>query len=66
MEGQLTYEQWQEIAIALDNAIALRMSGEGGGHAALIQLLNQLGYTPLSSQEAERVAQRVLDAGYLT
>ncbi len=59
-----TYDQWQAIESALERAISLRESSEGGGHALLIQLLRELGYTPMSSQEAERVAQRVIDAGY--
>ena len=51
---------WNELADALDTAVALRESGDGGGHAALIQILNRLGYFPLSSREAERVATRLL------
>ncbi len=61
MTKKLTYEQWQQLSDALENAVARRESGEGGGHAALIHLLNRLGYHPMSSYEAERVAQKVLD-----
>jgi transcriptional regulator with XRE-family HTH domain len=58
--ADLTSEQYLELSTALENAIALRESGEGGGHAALIQVLNQLGYHPMSSWEAERIAGQVL------
>ncbi len=58
--ADLTDEQYLELSAALENAVALRESGEGGGHAALIQLLNQLGYRPMSSWEAEQVANRLL------
>ena len=57
----LSGEQYQELLTALENAIAMRESGEGGGHAALIQVLNRLGYRPMSSWEAERIAEQILD-----
>ena len=60
MAKKLTYEQWQQLLEALKNAVSKRESGEGGGHVAYIHLLNRLGYHPMSSQEAERVAQKVL------
>lgn len=53
-------EIWIELADTLDAAVALRESGEGGGYAALIQVLNRLGYFPMSSREAERVAAKLL------
>ncbi len=55
-----TYEQLAALADALDRAVALRESGEGGGHALLTQLLNRLGYYPTSSQSAERMAGKIL------
>lgn len=55
-----TYAEWQAIDDALTQAIELRESGAGGGHALLIQLLNKLGYTPMSSQEAEEMAAEVI------
>lgn len=57
---QLSSDQYIELTAALENAIARRESGEGGGHAALIQALNRLGYRPMSSREAERIAGQVL------
>jgi hypothetical protein len=61
---KLTLAQWQAISDALDQAVSLREDGIGGGHALLIHLLNQAGYRPQSSQEAERMASRILEDGY--
>jgi len=47
MAKKLTYEQWQQLSEALENAVSKRKWGEGGGHAALIYLLNRLGYHPM-------------------
>lgn len=56
-----TQEQYQALSDALDRAVSLRESGEGGGHGLLIHLLNSLGYYPSSSLSAERVAAKVLE-----
>ena len=51
----------EEIESAYDNAVSLRSNGDGGGHGALIQILQQLGYRPNSSEEAERIACAVIE-----
>lgn len=63
MKHQLSNEQRQQLSDALENAVARRESGEGGGHAALIQELQTLGHTAMSSQEAEQIARRLLEMG---
>ncbi len=49
-----------DIEEAYENAIHLRQNGDGGGHAMLSHILHQLGYTPHSSNEAERIAEAVI------
>lgn len=49
-----------EIEAAYENAVALRLEGEGGGHGALMHVLGLLGYRVHSSSEAERVARAVI------
>lgn len=57
---KLSSEQEQELLDALENAVRLREVGEGGGHAVLIQILQRLGYTTMSSREAEKIAEKLL------
>jgi len=60
MAQQLSDEQRQSLSDALKNAVTLRESGEGGGHAALIRELHTLGREAMSSQEAEEMARQLL------
>jgi len=50
-----------EVESAYENAVTLRLSGEGGGHAMLMHTLELLGYNTTSSNEAERIASRVIE-----
>jgi len=49
-----------QIESALENAVTLRESGEGGGHGLLIHVLGLLGYKATSSHEAERIGSAVI------
>ena len=60
MAKQLSDEQWRRLSDALENAVAQRESGEGGGYAALVRELQTLGHTVISSREAEQVARQLL------
>jgi len=61
MMSKLSDARLQRLASALENAVARRESGEGGGHAALIRELHTLGRTAMSSQEAEAMARQLLE-----
>lgn len=58
------YRQWLKIRDCLETVFELRKRGKSGGYAALIFTLNQIGYFPANSHEAERIAKIVIDGGY--
>jgi hypothetical protein len=46
MTKKLTYEQWQQLSEALENAVSKRELGEGGGHACLDPSAQSIGIPP--------------------
>ena len=64
MLTQLTRPQWEQ----LDDQMSRTPSetdpdGVPGEHVHLIALLNQFGFSPMSQQEALRLAEQLLEAG---
>ncbi len=65
MSTQLTRSQWEQ----LDDQMSTTPSetdpdGVPGEHMHLIALLNQFGFSPISKQEALRLAEQLLEAGW--
>ena len=65
MPTQLTRAQWEQ----LDDHMSRTPSetdphGVPGEHMRLIALLNQFGFSPMSKQEALRLAEQLLEAGW--
>jgi hypothetical protein len=65
MSTQLTRSQWEQ----LDDQMSRTPSetdpdGVPGEHMQLIALLNKFGFNPISKQEALRLAEQLLEAGW--
>ena len=65
MPTQLTRSQWEQ----LDDQMSRTPSetdpdGVPGEHMHIIALLNQFGFSPISKQEALRLAEQLLEAGW--
>jgi hypothetical protein len=61
----LTFQQYQELSAAVNDAELAAADGVGGRHALLTMLLNQWGYFVTgASWQIVRFAQRLLDKGW--
>ena len=65
MPTQLTRSQWEQLdeqmSRTLSETDADRVPGE---HMHLIALLNKFGFSPISKQEALKLAEQLLEAGW--
>ena len=62
--NKLTFQQYQELQSALDDAASASIENVGGRHALLIALLYRLGTPVISTQEAVSKATKLLEKGW--
>jgi hypothetical protein len=64
MPAQLTRLQWEQLDEQIGRTPSETDPDEvPGEHLHLIALLNQFGFTPISKQEALKLAEQLLEAG---
>jgi hypothetical protein len=65
MPTQLTRPQWEQLEAQMSRTPSETDSdGIPGEHMQLIALLNQFGFSPMSKQEALRLAEQLLEVGW--
>jgi hypothetical protein len=65
MPTQLTRLQWEQLDEQMNRTPSeTDLDGVPGEHMQLIALLNQFGFSPMSKQEALRLAEQLLEAGW--
>ena len=65
MPTQLTRSQWEQLDDQMSRTPSESDSdGVPGEHMQLIALLNRVGFSPMSKQEALRLAEQLLEAGW--
>ncbi len=65
MPTKLTRLQWEQLDDQMSRTPSESDSdGVPGEHMHLIALLNQFGFSPMSKQEALRLAKQLLEAGW--
>ena len=60
----LSFNQYQDLQNALDDAESAAIEGVGGRHAILMMILRLLGYVVTGPTEAIKLAKRLLDKGW--
>jgi len=66
MPTQLTRSQWEQLDEQMSRTPSeTDPEGVPGEHVHLIALLNKFGYSPMSKQETLRIAQQLLEAGWV-
>jgi hypothetical protein len=65
MPTQLTRTQWEQLEAQMSRTPSeTDPDGVPGEHMRLIALLNQFGFSPMSKQEALRLAEQLLESGW--
>jgi hypothetical protein len=65
MPTKLTRLQWEQLDDQMNRTPSeTDPDGEPGEHMQLIALLNQFGFSSISKQEALRLAEQLLEAGW--
>ena len=65
MPTQLTRSQWEQLDDQMSRTPSeSNPDGVPGEHMRLIALLNKFGFSPMSKQEALRLAEQLLEAGW--
>lgn len=65
MPTQLTRLQWEQFDEQMSRTSSeTDPDGEPGEHMQLIALLNRFGFNPISKQEALKLAEQLLEAGW--
>ena len=66
MPAKLTHPQWEQLDEQMSRTPSeTDPEGVPGEHMHLIALLNKFGFSPMSKQEALRLAEQLLEAGWV-
>ncbi len=60
----LSFNQYQDLQNAVDDAESATIEGVGGRHAILMMVLRMLGYVVTGPVEALKLAKHLLDKGW--